>query len=99
MHLQDPNLFLGQSNEPSTLLVLPKGLTQITLNAQTKGSSDYRDQNGRSFLNPTNYRKPLFRYAQLHMSFGLGAGFDVSFTLPNVWANREGTIGNVMRHG
>ena len=59
MHLQDPNLFLGQSKEPSTLLVLPKGLTQITLNAQTKGSGDYRDQNGSSFLNPTNYRHNL----------------------------------------
>jgi hypothetical protein len=53
MHLQDPNFFLGQSKEPSPLLILPKGLTQITLNAQTKGSGDYRDQNGNSFLNPT----------------------------------------------
>ena len=43
MHLQDPKVFLGQSKEPSTLLVLPKGLTQIALNAQTKEGSDYRD--------------------------------------------------------
>jgi hypothetical protein len=81
-HLQDPNLFLGPSKEPGALLVLPKGLTQITPNMQTEGGSEYSDRKGSSFLNPSNYRrnltlsefKPLYLSSEKDRRAGLPGG-------------------------
>ncbi|MBK9167703.1 MAG: hypothetical protein IPM24_09590 [Bryobacterales bacterium] len=85
-HLQDPTLILDRGSEGRSYLVLPRGLTQITLGAERKRGDDRRDANGTPFR-AVDRRYPDFRYAILNMGFGLGKGLELAFTLPYTWAS------------